>query len=255
MPPIIAEVDLIRFFGRMHFLFVHLPIGLISAWFLIEVFGRHKDHTDSKVLPIIVWGAAFAALLSVSAGFVLSTREPGYLPEMVSRHRSMALTLTGICLAGAFSVSFKYKRAKAVRRTALAAAMVAMFITGHLGGTITHGQSALSEFAPDVLKPILGGATVVAAPEGSDFAEKVYPILERYCAECHGQGERSGGFNMDTLEAVQLRVQPGDPYRSEIIRMLELPLESDHHMPPDGFDQPSAEEILEIKAWIAGGAD
>jgi YHS domain-containing protein len=44
------------------------------------------------------------------------------------------------------------------------------------------------------------------------------------------------------------------PGESEVIRRLRLPLDDEHHMPPDTKPQPTAAEIGVIAQWIAEGA-
>jgi hypothetical protein len=49
-------------------------------------------------------------------------------------------------------------------------------------------------------------------------------------------------------------VVPGAPAESELLRRMQLPLEHEDHMPPEGKPQPDADEVALVESWIAAGA-
>ena len=49
-------------------------------------------------------------------------------------------------------------------------------------------------------------------------------------------------------------VVPGDTAHSDLPRRIQLPLDEDDHMPPDGKPQLTADEIALLKWWIDAGA-
>ena len=88
------------------------------------------------------------------------------------------------------------------------------------------------------------------------FTEKVFPILEAKCFECHGPDEQEGGLRLDSREAF-LRggetgtiVTLGAPETSRIIRAVQRLNEL--KMPPKRKLQP--EEVEVLVNWVAAGA-
>lgn len=104
--------------------------------------------------------------------------------------------------------------------------------------------------------PVAGASAGVAT---IDFAKQIVPILQAHCYECHGNGKHKGGVHLDdwtmmtTERKGQWVVKPGDIAASLMIRNVELPLENDEAMPPDG-DRVPANEIALLREWISQGA-
>jgi hypothetical protein len=137
---------------------------------------------------------------------------------------------------------------------------------------------------PAVLIPVLvaiGGATVLLAdtqpatqPADGEatirFEQDVYPILLKSCIECHGpdQIDRRGrtrkaraGLRLDSREAIlaggvseTVMIVPGDPEKSDLYRVLVLPIDHEDFMPYNRDPLP-ADEIETVRRWIAEGAD
>ena len=68
-------------------------------------------------------------------------------------------------------------------------------------------------------------------------------LFEKYCFECHGDGAKKGGIELDTL----LRTAPSRNHREwekswHIVRQ--------EFMPPAGADRPTAQERKAITQWI-----
>lgn len=173
------------FFGRMHVVVLHLPIGLIIGAFAVESFGLFKRSKGFDVAAawLFVLGAGTAIVASVS-GLLLGTEwaaensgdEPMSAIELLTAdsieqgvtetmgwHMWLGITLTfAAILAAAFKVLAVRKQWKApeasvperggwplaVSRLALVGSMSALPFAGHLGGNMTHGPEFLVERAP-----------------------------------------------------------------------------------------------------------
>ena len=136
-----------------------------------------------------------------------------------------------------------------------------IMITGHLGGSLTHGEDYLSgalrsaEAAPAVIRPIAN------VQEAAVYDSVVKPILEVSCYKCHGPSKQKGGLRLDSPEGIAkggkdgtvLVAGKGDS--SELVRVLLLPLGDDHHMPPRGQRQVSRDQQALLSWWIDQGAD
>jgi cytochrome c553 len=127
------------------------------------------------------------------------------------------------------------------------------------------------------LRAVLGAVSVLAGassagatePAAVSFQRDIAPLLKVRCAACHLTGEEAGGMALHpraayrTLVGVKsagsplLRVQPGAPDASYLLRKLEgTQVEAGGggmRMPMDG-EALSAAEIQTIRAWIAAGA-
>jgi len=150
-------------------------------------------------------------------------------------------------------------------------------ITGHRGAMLVYqygvGTKALalsavpaSGAAPEA-SPLT--AADAAAPERdqaqpwrllseSSYQERVWPIIERHCLDCHSGEKPKAGLDVSTLEGLSrggrkagATVTPGDPGGSVLIQYLEGTLQP--QMPYR--DAPlSAEEIGVVREWISGTA-
>jgi hypothetical protein len=102
---------------------------------------------------------------------------------------------------------------------------------------------------------------VVAPVDPVVYTEIIAPIFERRCVACHNAEKSKGYYRMDTYELLVkgglegAGLKPGNAAESHIIKLIELPLDDDMHMPPDGKPQVTAAELLVLKWWIDQGAD
>lgn len=92
------------------------------------------------------------------------------------------------------------------------------------------------------------------------FQHIILPILEAKCNKCHNEAKSKGDLRMDTYELAMKggengdNIVAGDPDKSLTVQRMALPLDDDEHMPPEGKDQPTKEEMELIKWWIKEGA-
>ena len=85
------------------------------------------------------------------------------------------------------------------------------------------------------------GDDAVAAP---DFHQQIEPILETYCYECHGVGEKKGQVAFDELKTDDQLLHNPDLW-SKVLRNVRSNL-----MPPAGNPRPNAEERALLANWI-----
>lgn len=87
------------------------------------------------------------------------------------------------------------------------------------------------------LASLLAGSAAAAAADGPD-------LLRRYCADCHADGARKGGVDLDALLA-----SPATPDRH---RDWEKAWKIVRHefMPPAGSDKPTDDERRQLTGWI-----
>ncbi|HVV45950.1 MAG TPA: c-type cytochrome domain-containing protein, partial [Bryobacteraceae bacterium] len=68
------------------------------------------------------------------------------------------------------------------------------------------------------------------APENSEFATKVLPILKESCYGCHSGNRPPGGLRLDARSFAMRAITPGDGKGSRIIHRLEG-LDNEPQMP------------------------
>ncbi len=257
-------------FGRAHPLLVHLPIGFLVALGILEVLA----HWQARSLPrptisVLLWLTAAASIVTAGSGYALSL-EPGYDTPQVLLHMRLGFGVAG----GALLVAIVHMRAREGTRTGgmvayralLAVTVLLAFPTGHVGGTITHGEGFLTgplregwstedrnvkaaqkhEAAPLSATVADPQPTDPKPPTGSiSFARDVAPIFESKCVACHGASKKKGGLSLADEASIVAggRSGPafvaGDPSQSDMLRRLRLPPDDEDHMPPAAKPQPS----------------
>ena len=92
-----------------------------------------------------------------------------------------------------------------------------------------------------------------AAPTDPHFEQKIRPLLDAYCAECHSEKIRTSGFSVSTLESVisggnkhGKAIVEGNPAQSPLIKLLRGQL-----LPRMPFGKTLPEEaIASIENWV-----
>jgi mono/diheme cytochrome c family protein len=100
---------------------------------------------------------------------------------------------------------------------------------------------------------------IAADPAGANvFEEKVHPLLEKHCVECHGAKKQKGELRLDAKVFAfkggheGAVIVPGDIAKSPLFKRITS-TDDDERMPPKG-DPLTAEQIAAVKSWIEGGA-
>ena len=270
-PEIQNMSETLRFIGRFHPLLLHLPIGVFALILIQEIgsifFRRAQPDRFAPIFPMF-FGAA-SAIVAVAAGLFLY-HGGGYENNAIAeRHLwgGLAFAMLAVLTFIARAWTAAPMANPAVFRLLLFISAGVMAFASHDGATLTHGDKYLTEFAPEPLRKLLGlpaKAPAVAAkavPDQVVYADIVAPILERRCVQCHKDGKNKGGVRMDTYELLMKGskkgpiIIPGDPAKSQLVQLVELPVDDIDHMPPAGKPQPTKEELAVLKWWIEKGAD
>jgi uncharacterized membrane protein len=263
--------DLVRFIGHFHPVLLHLPIGVFIL-ILVQELGsiflkRGRTGQDTSLFPLF-FGAA-SAIVAVLAGFLLYHGGDEYAgSEVAERH-----LWGGLAFAVAAVVTFVWKAwtvslsaNPAFYRVLLFGSVGVMGFTSHDGASMTHGSDYLTVYAPEPIRKVLGlpvkeedSEKPVSLDQQLVFADVVQPILEQRCVQCHKEGKSKGKFRMDTYDLLvkggkeDAGLVPGDSAKSNIVIRMELPMEDDERMPPEGKHIEDS-EIAIIKWWIDSGA-
>lgn len=109
--------------------------------------------------------------------------------------------------------------------------------------------------------------TPAPAPAAGDklvFANLIQPIFAAKCNNCHGEEKQKGDLRLDTYDYVMAggensaekknNIVPGKAADSLTYQLVISAEDEDMHMPPEGKDQLTKEEIAILKWWIEQGA-
>lgn len=274
------------FLGPFHLLLLHFPIGFIAAAAGLEILAWRRPAPEFGVaIRALLWGAFVSGAAASGAG-LLRADQGGFDLEGVQEHRNLAYGFLGVTLAAVIAAHRAGRRPGQPKpvmmyRGLLVLALLLVGVAGHHGGNLTHGSDFLTQGAPPFFAKLMGASpkpdpTPGALPGNSEtgtpaspaessgtqlYSEKIQPLLERRCYACHGPEKHKGDYRLDVRE-IALRggdsgsagISPGDPMKSNLLRVLLLPRDHDDAMPPEGKEALTPEDILAVAHWIQDGA-
>lgn len=234
--------------GQFHPALVHLPIGILMIALVFKLLS--KGDTSSlfaRALTPLLAGALISSLLSALSGYLLSGTG-GYEESILSNHKWAGFALTGVCAILYVATLKDFKLI--VQNVLWGVSALLLFITGHLGGQLTHGEDYLSFSFKKYQKPV-----IINMDSAMVYHDIIEPILADKCWSCHSSIKQKGALRLDGIEYILKGGKHGDvvstPYdQSKIYHRLSLPKSADDHMPPSGQPQPTAEEIKLITWWL-----
>jgi len=247
------------FIGHLHPVIVHLPIGiLLLACFFYWMARKEKYGMLQSAARISLLIGMISAIIACITGYLLSISED-YDEQMLDRHKWFGITLA----ATSVLFFFFYKRTNHTKiNTGTCFLLVGLIlITGHLGGSITHGADYLTKsFIESSDDSVLKRRPIVDVQEAPAYKDVIQPILRSRCYHCHDKRRRKGGLRMDDTTLLMKGGKDGevilvhDPENSDLLRRILLPREEDDHMPPKERPQLKEDEIALIHWWMSSGA-
>ena len=254
------------FFGRFHPLLVHLPIGILFLAFLFECLSFRNGYKklNKAVQPALFWGSVFAIAAAIS-GFFLR-QEGGYEEDIADLHQNFGI-VTAVLSLIVYVLRPKVKywvdhplRRKRVKLALSIPLIVTLLITGHWGGSLTHGEeylfAVMSMNNNEDTDPAEKIRQITNVDQAILFDDVIQPILEARCYDCHSSTKQKGDLRLDHQELIMrggengLVIRDGPADSSSLFARLVLPLEHEDHMPPNEKPQLSSSEIALIKYWI-----
>ena len=244
--------EIIKYLGNFHPVVLHLPIGAFLFTFLLFV---SQKYLKSNFNPAVRMGLLFSFITSIITsifGYILHLNGD-YDSVLVDRHMWLAIATT--ILIG--FVLYLHKKQKPYNHvlSSFVFAIVLLTITGHNGGSLTHGKDYLK--LPDFEKEI----SIVSYDSIHVFNQVISPILDSKCVKCHNTGKSKGNLMLSSIDKILLGGEKGQIIKSNssvdsrLYTYLNLPIDDEMHMPPDGNSQLNDNEKELIKLWIDEGAD
>jgi uncharacterized membrane protein/mono/diheme cytochrome c family protein len=252
--------DLITFIGRFHPLWVHLPIGFLMIAVLFKAyvaFGEKPAMQEAVNFSLLL--GAFSSLVAAVLGFMLS-QSGGYDGDILDVHLVAGWMTVIISTIAWWINKYEDRFGKKLNYAVLGFMILALSVTGHFGGSLTHGEDYLTAYAPFGDKQKETKGRVLAKVEDAEvFTDVIQPVLRSKCQSCHRPGKSKGELNLVSYETMLQGGENGpvfiaaDAEKSELIRRVRLPSDHDDFMPAEGKKPLTEEEIQVLIWWIEKG--
>ncbi len=252
-------LNITEFIGRFHVLLVHLPIGFLLIGLLLQWISlKEKYNVSKEIITVVLLLGMIAAILSCITGYSLSLNGD-YDENLISWHMWMGISVASISFL--LYVRIKYGKMDVWSKIFSIALLLAIIVTGHLGGSLTHGPDYLtSAFMDSNDSVIIPRKNIANIQEANVYADVIQPLLQARCYGCHGPKKQKNNLRLDDPHWILKGSKDGpvinaNPEESKLLKRLLLPREDDDHMPPKQKAQLSEKEIVLIHWWIDAGAD
>ncbi|MBT8302623.1 MAG: chitobiase/beta-hexosaminidase C-terminal domain-containing protein, partial [Maribacter sp.] len=237
--------------GHLHPLVVHLPIGILLLGFILEIVYRKKpSEASNEIILMVLLIGAFSAVISLGTGWLLG-EDGGYDETLLFRHRWLAVAFTVLAIGLYLLKKATNAMAFKLYLPVYVIVLILIGITGHYGGSMTHGEYYL--FTDTRIKKVV----IEDVDKAQVYTDIVQPIFNTKCVGCHNPSKIKGGLLMDTKENLLAGGDSGNILDSVsgneaslFMQRLHLPLEDEDHMPPKGKVQPTAEELALLAWWM-----
>lgn len=262
--------DIVIFIGRFHPLFVHLPIGFLL---LAVIF----DFTSSRfLLPVktirFTWLlGALSAAVAAGLGYMLSL-SGDYNDDTLAWHMWSGIILAILSILYYFLRGlvrlFQNPTATWSYYSLLSLILLMLLVTGHLGGSLTHGSEYLIEYAPAPIQKLVGSSSerfeerppVTSLDSADIFADAIIPILRSKCTSCHNRDKRKGRLLLTSYDNMLAggddgpAIVPGSLDSSQLYRRITLPEDHKEFMPAEGKRPLTEDQLTIIEWWISNQA-
>lgn len=250
--------SLINWSGPFHPVLVHLPIGFLILAVVFQWMATRGRYAGlAAAIRVTYLFGLISAVMSCLTGLALSAGGD-YDAVTLQFHQWFGITVATVALAG-------YLLAK--RPFSLVSKMVSILmimliiVTGHLGGTLTHGEGFLTKGLAIRSDSATQAPPIANMDEAVVFKDIIQPILKTKCNNCHGALKQKGGLRLDDKQWIikggkdGLVFHSGDATGSEIYHRIVLDPLEEKHMPPKGKPQLTEQEVNLIQWWINSHAE
>src|ERR1044071_3037696 len=127
--------------GHLHPALVHLPIGILLLAAVLQLLSLKPKYASLNTAASIAlfWGM-ITAILSCISGYLLS-QSGDYEEELVDTHKWSAFSTAFVSIIAYLFNRWENEFAK----WAVFLMVIGIIITGHLGGSLTHGTDYLTK--------------------------------------------------------------------------------------------------------------
>lgn len=262
--------NITHFLGRFHPLIVHLPIGILLMAGILQLIAlkskKYANALDPAIGLTLLWGA-ISSIGAVGIGWLLSL-QGGYDDATLFWHKWLGIVVTIIAFVGWLIRADKIKMKNSFFYMVLTAIIVLVSVTGHLGGSLTHGEDYLLVYSPDIIKKMIGADIGERQNNLQDmhpdsvmvYPHIIQPMLDSKCVSCHSSSKKRGGLVLSSYSDFIAGGENGysvdtkSPMESDFLSRVTLPKGHKKFMPPKGTPLSFA-EIQIVDWWMRSGAD
>jgi hypothetical protein len=101
-------------------------------------------------------------------------------------------------------------------------------------------------FIPAACALSVASPSGAAEPQNSPYEKQILPMLEDYCYDCHGDGEKRGGLALDKFTSLSAHLANTEMWYTVWKNVTS------QMMPPSGKPQPSDADRAALLHWIEG---
>lgn len=261
------QTDWALFIGRFHPLIVHLPIGFLLLAGILELVNRKQQRSgwDSAISASLIFGA-LGGFLAAFCGWMLAS-DGGYDGSTLFWHRWLGISMSVLAVIAWLLKSDRLSVSPKYFTGTLGLTLLALTVTGHLGGNLTHGEGYLYQYAPAFVQQLMGqepdtlSNKTFSSPDSiMIYADLIQPVLEEKCVTCHNDNKTKGSLNMTTYHMLMEGgehgsiIEPEAALSSEMVRRVTINPASVKYMPTKGTPL-TFTEISLLSWWIETGAD
>lgn len=266
------------FLGPFHSVLLHFPIGFVVMAFVVDLYSLWRRKPEIQpVIKLMLGLSVVTTLLTIGLGLMRATGAE-YDPQTLVSHKNHGIAVGVLALVTLLAQWLAHRDpAGAPRpllrggyRLLLVGTIALLVIAGHEGGNLTHGSNYLTKHAPEFVKALIEEPSASTSPTASTtgdseaarlYLEKVKPVFDTKCLGCHGPEKQKGKYRMDQPavalkggDSEKLAIKPGDPFASNLVRLILLPPDHDDVMPPTGKGTLTPDEVMHVIRWIQQGA-
>ena len=200
------------------------------------LFSYQKFTKISLTIPIRL-GLIFSfisAIVSSILGFILQYYGD-YDDSLVNFHMWLAIATT-LLIGAIYFIHKKNEENKYLAHT-FVSAVIFMTVTGHYGGSITHGKDYLK--LPEINQTV----RFVIYDSIHLYDDVVSSIIDSKCVKCHNMSKSKGGLMLTNQQEILEGGENGKIFLAnnssecKLYTYLNLRLNDKMHMPPDGNSQ------------------
>lgn len=284
------NTEITLFFGRFHPLILHIPIGALVGLFIVEIASVFYPKLKSGyACHVLLWFAIITIIPTIVAGIFLASSGE-YENTLLTNHKNLGFITAFISVWLLVLRQWMHKHEKGivawVYRVLLAIAILLLSMTGHLGGSLTHGTDYLTKYLPSRYKDMFGiemsesekmkedlqkqiEADLAALNEGTtaegqalseaqitkkkekanEYVHFIQPLMTKYCYDCHGPNKQKAGIRLDGLNWDLINGGDAESWHAVLDQI------NAGEMPPKGKPRFTDAERKQIVDWITSSLE
>tara|TARA_S200000501_G_scaffold5420_1_gene4720 strand:+ start:7049 stop:9145 length:2097 start_codon:yes stop_codon:yes gene_type:complete len=245
-------LEILKYIGKFHPLVLHLPIGSLLMTFFLLLISKFQNIHLNKAIRIGVDFSFAGALLASLLGYLLSLNNDYDFNTLKFHFWAGVITLI---LSLGLTILHRLKGRENLFFWGYILTLIALIVTGHKGGQITHGDDYLSA------AKLFETPKFIFEKDSIDYYNDVVNVIfEDKCVSCHNANKSKSDLRLDDYNLVLKGGERGslfntqNPKEGRLLKYINLPKEDKLHMPPKNKSQLTEKEKWLLADWVTSGA-